>query len=142
MTTEQIQIIRYSWEPISAKREEAGKLFYQKLFMLAPEVQPLFQANMQEQGNKLMQVLEYIVQHLDDMETLADEIKALGERHKNYGTQPAHYEAVGTCLLATLAEIMGNQWTPEVRNAWTTAFYMIKHTMIVAQNKISTEYSN
>jgi hemoglobin-like flavoprotein len=135
MTQDQKYDISRSWTIIQPEMERAGLLFYSKLFALAPAVRSLFKQDITQQANKLMQVLEYIVQHLDDMETLADEIKALGVRHNGYGAQPAHYEAVGTCLLETLAEILGHQWTPEVKNAWTTAFYQVKQTMIVAQTR-------
>ena len=142
MTQEQKNDIRKSWAFIQPEIKKAGLLFYQKLFALAPAIRNLFKQDITEQANKLMQVLEYIVQHLDEMETLADEIKALGVRHNSYGAQPAHYEAVGTCLLETLAEILGHLWTPEVKNAWTTAFYQVKQTMIVAQTKAYPIHTN
>ena len=32
------------------------------------------------------------------------------------------YGQVGDALLATLAEVAGNDWTPEIRDAWAEAY--------------------
>lgn len=142
MTLEQKNEIRNSWNMIRPQVNQAGMIFYEKLFALAPEIRGLFKEDMTEQANKLMQVLEYVVQHLDDLETMVQEIEALGMRHKHYGAEPSHYETVGTCLLDTLAGLLGAYWTPEVKNAWTTAYYQVKHSMIVAQSRAHPDHTS
>jgi hemoglobin-like flavoprotein len=142
MTQEQKDEIRNSWNMVQPMADKAGLLFYQKLFSLAPGVRSLFKNDITDQANKLMQVLKYVVEHLDNMQSLQEEIKALGSRHSIYGAEPSHYEAVGSCLLETLAELLGKHWTPEVKHAWTTAYYQIKQTMILAQTKVHSGSNN
>ena len=51
----------------------------------------------------------------------------------SYGAEPAHYPVVGAALLDTLAQGLGEDFTPEVREAWTTAYGTLSGVMIEAQ---------
>lgn len=133
MTQEQITLVQQSWQTVLPAAKQTGLLFYQKLFAAAPQLRTLFGADVGPQANKLVTVLGYLVSKLNRMDELLPEVEHLGRRHNAYGTQPAHYEAVGQCLVATLKEGLGNNWTPEMQNAWITAYNTLKNVMIVAQ---------
>lgn len=136
MTQEQILLVQHSWGRVLPVAKEAGLLFYQKLFVAAPDVRPLFRTDMNEQAGKLAMILGYVVSRLNRMEELLPEVQKLGARHTAYGTEPRHYEAVGHCLLETLQEGLGEHWTPEVQDAWITAYNTLKNVMIVAQDEL------
>lgn len=133
MTQEQISLVQQSWKNVLPTAKEAGLLFYQKLFAAAPQVRPLFQNDIGPQANKLVTVLGYVVTKLNRMDELLPEVQQLGRRHNAYGTLPVHYEVVGQCLMETLRECLAEGWTPEVQNAWITAYNTLKNVMIVAQ---------
>lgn len=133
MTTEQINLVQQSWNKVLPVAKEAGLSFYDKLFEAAPGVRHLFKHDIGEQANKLVTVLGYVVTKLNQMEELLPEVKKLGIRHNNYGTEPLHYEVVGQCLIATLKEGLKDEWSAEVQDAWVTAYNTIKNVMIVAQ---------
>ena len=133
MTQEQIQLIRTSWKAVKPHTAEAGRLFYKKLFAMAPGIRHLFASDIHLQANKLMQVLDYVVEHLDRFDGLIPVIRELGKRHKEYGAKPSHYEYVGICLMETLKEYQQQDWNAELNDAWITAYYRIKQLMIVAQ---------
>src|SRR5215207_6507165 len=42
MTTQQINLIRATWKLVAANADEAGPLFYETLFEIAPELKPMF----------------------------------------------------------------------------------------------------
>ena len=56
----------------------------------------------------------------------------MGVRHVDYGVQAEHYDIVGGTLLWTLEQGLGNDFTEEVKEAWTTAYGIISSTMIDA----------
>lgn len=140
MTQHQKDLIRNSWVLVMPIAAEAGALFYSKLFAAAPGIRHLFKPDISPQANKLMQVLGYVVSKLNRMEELVPEVQKLGVRHNEYGTQPQHYELVGQCLIATLKEGLGENWNPEVQDAWITAYNSIKNIMIVAQEAARSEH--
>jgi methyl-accepting chemotaxis protein len=135
MTQQQIDLVQQSWKSVLPIAKEAGLLFYAKLFEAAPGVRNLFKPDISEQANKLVTILGYVVAKLNRMEELLPEVQKLGARHNKYGTEPAHYEVVGQCLIATLKEGLGTAWTAEVQNAWITAYNTLKNVMIVAQEE-------
>jgi hemoglobin-like flavoprotein len=70
------------------------------------------------------------VDHAEDAAWLASTLRAMGRTHRDYGVTPEMYPWVGECLLDTLAEVAGADWTPEVAKAWTDAFAAIQALML------------
>src|SRR3712207_7888373 len=44
--------------------------------------------------------------------------RSLGRRHVDYGVTPEMYPWVARCLVDTLAELAGDDWTPAMAAAW------------------------
>ena len=133
MTTEQIFLVKKSW---SIFREIdpvlVGDVFYSKLFFDMPYLEKLFHTSKDEQSRKLIEMLSVIVGRLDRLEELTEEIKQLAIRHVRYGVKEQHYKAVGTALLWTLRQGLGNDWNEKVSEAWATCFQILSETMINA----------
>jgi nitric oxide dioxygenase len=87
---------------------------------------------MKSQGAKLMAAIAAVVKSLDRIETMLDDLRALARRHDRYGVQEAHYASVGAALLWTLEQGLGFDFTPEVRDAWATAYGLLSSAMIEA----------
>jgi len=84
---------------------------------------------MQEQGEKLMQVIDAAVNGLSNLERIVTAIQELGRRHVDYGVKDHHYDTVGTALLWTLEKSLGKEFTKEARNAWATVYGILATTM-------------
>src|SRR6185437_14897558 len=54
MTPEQIQIIKLTFAQAMISKDQVGKLFYDRLFAIAPETRPLFKGSIEGQARKLM----------------------------------------------------------------------------------------
>jgi hemoglobin-like flavoprotein len=132
MTPVQIELIQSSFAKVAPISEQAAAIFYARLFELAPPVRVLFKGDMTEQGRKLMAMLKTVVGTLDKLDVLVPVAQRLAERHVAYGAQPAHYAVVGQALLDTLQAGLGPEFTPETREAWTTAYGTLSSVMIAA----------
>jgi nitric oxide dioxygenase len=132
MNEHEIELVQTSWAAVEPIADVAAMLFYNRLFETAPEVRGLFPDDVTEQGRKLMAMLRVVVNGLDRLDALVPAVADLGRRHTGYGAAPAHYDAVGAALLWTLAEGLGEAFTPEVEDAWATAYGMLAATMIQA----------
>jgi hemoglobin-like flavoprotein len=129
MTPQQKSLVQSSFAQVAPIAETAAALFYNRLFDLDPSLCPLFSGDMQEQGRKLMQTLAVAVAGLDDLELLVPAVRALGKRHAGYGVRDDHYVTVADALLWTLATGLGDAFTPEVRDAWATVYWILANTM-------------
>ena len=129
MNKMQIQLVQESFELVKPITPIAADLFYGRLFELDPSLRPYFKGNLGEQKKKLMTTLTFVVAGLNRPETILPAVRALGQRHVGYGVQAVHYTTVGSALLWTLGQGLGEQFTLEVEAAWTAAYTLLANTM-------------
>lgn len=132
MTPAQIADVQNSFKSVLPIAEQAGALFYGRLFEIAPAVRPLFPADTTEQARKLMLTLATVVKGLDRLDTILPAVQALAVRHVAYGARPEHYPVVGEALIWTLEQGLGEAFTPEIRASWITAYTTLSGAMIEA----------
>ena len=140
MQDPQITLVQSSFAKVVPIKDAAAGIFYADLFETAPHVKPYFaNADMAEQGSKLMATLAVVVNGLRDLDKIVPVAQELAVRHVRYGVQPEDYNAVGASLLRTLEKGLGEDFTPEVKEAWTTAYTTLSGVMIDAAYGKETE---
>ncbi|NJB83185.1 globin family protein [Wenyingzhuangia aestuarii] len=131
-----IELVQVSFEAVKPIAATAADIFYSKLFELDPKLKPLFPAadkdKMKDQGNKLMTMLSSAVAGLSNIEALIPVLQDLGKRHVAYRVEKSHYDTVGAALIGTLAVGLGDDFTPEVEQAWTDVYNLMASVMIDA----------
>lgn len=65
MTPECLNFIRKTWSLAALNQAQAARIFYANLFRIAPETEVLFKNDLTSQGEKLMDTLTFVVDHLD-----------------------------------------------------------------------------
>jgi hemoglobin-like flavoprotein len=84
---------------------------------------------MPEQRKKLMHIIGTVVNGLNTPDQLIPTVSNLGRRHKAYGVTDEHYASVGTALIWALEQGLGTDFTPEVKESWTTVYNFLAETM-------------
>jgi hemoglobin-like flavoprotein len=130
MTPEQVKLVQQSFAQVAPIADTAANLFYERLFVIAPAVKPLFNGDMAEQRSKLMATLAAVVGGLGNIETVLPTASALAKRHVDYGVKPEHYHSVGAALLWTLERGLGERWSSELAAAWSAAYATLSRYMI------------
>ncbi len=138
MTEDQKTMIRDSFAKVAPISQQAAALFYGRLFELDPGLRPLFKGNIDEQGRKLMATLSFAVSNLANPGVLVPAVQQLGARHVRYGVKDEHYETVGTALLWTLGQGLGDAFTPAVRDAWTVCYTTLAGLMKEAAHQAAS----
>lgn len=121
-TDQQKDLVQSTFEQVLPIADQAASMFYNRLFEIHPDYRQLFRGDMAEQGQMLMQMLSMAVVGLDDIESVQEVISDLGKRHVGYGVKKEDYTAVGSALLWTLEQGLGEAFTPEVRDAWVAVY--------------------
>lgn len=135
MEQKTIDLVQESFNKVKPISDDAAVIFYSKLFELDPELKPLFPAGenaMKNQGTKLMAMLGAAVGSLNNLDTLIPVLKDLAKRHVGYKVEASHYNTVGDALLATLEVGLGNDFTSDVKDAWTSIYTTMSTVMINA----------
>jgi hemoglobin-like flavoprotein len=129
LSADDIARVRASFDRFWSLSAGTAELFYRHLFELAPDVRPLFQADMLVQQRKFMATLATIVGNLDN-EIALSAAAALAKHHVDYGVRPDHYSFVGQSLLWSLEHTLGEEWTPEVAASWSKAYALVSDHML------------
>jgi hemoglobin-like flavoprotein len=129
MTPTQVALVQESFKHVGRQSHEAGRIFYDELFQLAPELQRLFSDDMSRHKLKFIQMLGTIVKSLDHIATISEDIADLGRRHMSYDVEDEHYAILGEALLTMLTRLLGPDLTPEISNAWAAAYDMVARVM-------------
>jgi nitric oxide dioxygenase len=122
MDAHQVTLVQQSFEKVATLGEKVAELFYAELFAIEPSLREMFKGNMQEQHRKLLSVLATVIRSLHAPEKIIGAAQKLAVKHLDYGVEPVHYTYVGNALLRTLKKGLGDQFTPELRDAWVEAF--------------------
>jgi hemoglobin-like flavoprotein len=129
MSPHQIDLVQKTFAEVKPIAAKAAELFYNRLFTLDPSLRILFKGDITKQGQMLMSMIGAAVGGLRNLETLAPVVRQLGARHVGYGVKTEHYATVGGALLWTLEQGLGEKFTPEVRDAWASAYDLLSEVM-------------
>lgn len=77
---------------------------------------------MERQTVKLMEMLAWMVDHLDRPEELGAALEAAGRRHRDYGVNADHFAPVGSALIHSLRHTLGDRFTDEAEEAWIEGY--------------------
>ena len=132
MTPSQIEDVKTSFALVKPIADQAGQMFYGRLFEIDPSVRPLFKGDIAEQSKKLMQMLAVAVNSLDNLDAIVPAVQALGARHAGYGVKDGDYDTVAQALLWTLQKGLGDGFTPVVETSWVAAYTVLADTMKAA----------
>jgi hemoglobin-like flavoprotein len=130
LTPRQKRLVRESFESIRQYSNSVTKLFYGRLFEVAPGVRGLFKISLEEQSHKLLNMLGVIVDALDDMDGLRPQLAELGRKHVTYGAKPADYEVMRKSLLWALAQALEYEFDSETRSAWDEMLRAVSAAML------------
>jgi nitric oxide dioxygenase len=126
-----LNALETSFDLVAPHGDELVDTFYARLFATAPAVQPLFAGtDMHEQKSKLLATLVLLRKSLRDLDAVLPTLHELGRRHVSYGAEPEHYPVVADILIASMAEVAGEQWRPEFARAWSEALGVVAGAML------------
>jgi hemoglobin-like flavoprotein len=130
MHPESVAKLQDHYLSIAGKSDALVERFYSAVFAEHPEVRPMFPPDMARQREHLATALAVIARNYDQLELLEQPLMEMGVRHLAYGTRPEHYGIVRDALLAALAWVSGERWTPELVDLWRTAIERVCISMM------------
>jgi nitric oxide dioxygenase len=122
MDARQVALVQKSFEKAATLGDQVADIFYSELFAIEPRLRSMFKGDMKEQKKKLMATLALVVRSLHAPEKIVGPAQKLAVKHLDYGVKPEHYTVVGNALLRTLKKGLGEQYTPDIHDAWVAAF--------------------
>ena len=142
MTPEQVKLVQESFKKVEPIAPQAADIFYSRLFEIAPEVRPMFPDEMSSQKDKLMSMLGTAVNNLHQVDVIIPAVQELGRKHVDYGVKDDHYQPVGEALIYTLEKGLGDDFTPQVKEAWLATYTTLQNVMTEAAAEVAAPAEN
>ena len=87
--------------------------FYSYLFVAYPQMREMFPLSMAAQRDRILTALGQAVANVDQVDTFAPRLEALGRDHRKFGvTADPLLARFREALLATLEHFCGEGWSP------------------------------
>ncbi|MEM7575034.1 MAG: adenylate/guanylate cyclase domain-containing protein [Bacteroidota bacterium] len=110
--------------------DEFAKIFYDKVFEMAPGVKQLFKNNMIDQGRLLTHMLGGIVYTLSRPHHLHTGLRKLGQNHHRYGVKAHHFPVVKAAMMHTIATVLQLEAPARPLLAWSSALDLVIDAML------------
>lgn len=121
MTPAQIEIVQTSFEAVFLRKAEIADTFYTHLFHVMPEARDLFGAEMHHQKEMFASMLAITVRLLNRPEELTQIVARLAQVHGRFTIAPDQFTLAGTAIVAAFRDVLQDQFTPNVEQAWKQA---------------------
>ena len=112
--------IQQSFELASERCEDLTPLVYRRLFREHPEAEAMFRSEGNElvKGSMLALTIEAILDFAGERTGHFRMIECEVTSHDGYGTPRELFVAFFGVIAATLRDVLGEDWTPEIDLAW------------------------
>ena len=132
MTSEQVDLVRKSFDSMWPMGRDIADLCYSRFFELVPDARELFPSDMERQRIKLMDMIAALVGSLDERPLFQSLVTHSGRKHARFGIQPSQYVAMGEALMWALECKFGASFTPELRESWRALYTTVQDEMLRA----------
>jgi len=147
--------VQRSWEKVQELGTAVvGERIYKAFFEIVPEAAECFPIHVRmkykewtaeegEEGSdlansaalgklfgKVVNAIGCCVAGLRDVSRLVPLLSSLGARHISYGVEYSFWPALGQAMNKTLRETLGEDFTPEVENAWNVVYGFMSSIMV------------
>lgn len=142
LTQAQLDVIKATVPVLDAGGEALTRHFYERMFRENPEVRSFFNPAHQKTGGQQRALAAAIcayAKHIENPSVLASAVELIAQKHASLGIQAQHYPIVGSNLLSSIKEVLGDAATPEVIDAWAAAYNQLADLFIAREKKIYAE---
>ena len=137
-----ISIVKSTAPVLQEHGETLTKHFYKRMFTNNPEVKTLFNPAHQAAGlqqKALAGAICAYAANIDNLDALGGAVELIAQKHASLHIEAKDYPIVGTNLLASIKEVLGDAATDEIINAWQEAYEFLANILIGREQQIYTE---
>ncbi|KAI5861025.1 globin-like protein [Durotheca rogersii] len=122
------QLVKETIPALRQHGEHISTVFYKTMLRDHPELNNLFNSvNMHtgRQPRALTALILAFASNIVNISELTEKLERVAQKHASLGIQPDQYEIVGRYLLRAFSAVLGPSMTPEVKLAWTKAYWVM-----------------
>ncbi len=139
MNQHEIDIVKSTAPILAQYGEQITTCFYRNLFEAHPELLNVFNRTNQRTGRQqtaLANTVYAAAQHIDQLHVLVPVVKQIAHKHRSIGVKAEHYPIVGKFLLGAIKEVLGDNATDDILEAWKKAYEEIAAIFITVEKEM------
>jgi nitric oxide dioxygenase len=139
LTDEQKALIKATVPALEAYGTDITKLFYQRMLSDNPPLKNIFNnANQihQNQPRALAGAVLAYAKNIDNLGALGPAVELMAAKHASLYVRPEQYEIVGKYLMQAIGDVLGDAVTPEIGEAWGTAYWQLADVLIKREDAL------
>ncbi|KAH8906693.1 globin-like protein [Coniochaeta sp. PMI_546] len=133
LTPEQIAIVKATAPVLKEHGTTITTVFYNNLLNANPELKNIFSITSQTTGRQPRAlagaVLAYAT-YIDDLPKLRNAVELIAHKHASLQVSAPQYAVVGQFLIQAIGQVLGDAATPEIVDAWTSAYGVLADVFI------------
>ncbi|KAK9462406.1 globin-like protein [Lipomyces oligophaga] len=136
LTAEQILVIKSTVPVLEQYGNQITHGFYDGLFRDYPSSFEIFSVTdfkTDRQPRALAGAVVAVAKNIDNLGALSGAIATITNKHASLGVVPEQYDLVLDLLLKELREVLGDAWTSEIDDAWSTALRIVADALIATE---------
>ncbi|KAL0959836.1 hypothetical protein HGRIS_011513 [Hohenbuehelia grisea] len=145
VTPEQIAIVKSTAPVLKEHGVIITTLFYKNMLDAHPELKNIFSMSSQATGAQpralAASVLAYAM-YIDDLPKLQHAVERIAHKHVSLSVKPEHYPIVGKHLMEAIGAVLGDAATPEIVDAWGSAYGVLANVFIGLEAKMYKAHEN
>jgi|UPI00037132A6 hemoglobin-like flavoprotein len=114
-------LVRDHIDTLGDNNNALSALFYSHLFRLQPSLRMVFNGGVPMLNRKFNSMIATF-KNIKHLEKIAAAIESMAERHVAYHIELAYFPLFRESLLLALRDLLGDAFTPELEQAWSTVF--------------------
>lgn len=134
-----ITIVKSTAPLIKSRGEAITEAMYRILFATYPGAEALFRDAPPSQRTKLANAVYAYAANIDKLEKLSGGIESMALAHVRTRVRPEHYPWVKDALVQAFCEVLGDDMTDEVLEAWSEAYDFLASTLIRREEELYAE---
>ncbi|KAL7793723.1 globin-like protein [Trichoderma ceciliae] len=142
LTTDQIAIIKSTVPIIRDHGTTVTTIFYANMLAAHPELKNFFSLRNQQTGAQQTALANSVLAaatHIDRLGAITGAVEKVAQKHASLFVQPEHYPIVGKHLIGAFGQVLGDAFTPEIREAWTVAYGLLADIFIQREKQLYSE---
>lgn len=144
LTNQHIHIIKSTIPLLEAGGAALTAHFYQRMFRANPELMHIFNMANQHSGRQQAALFEAIAayaKNIENLEVLQSAVERIAHKHTSLAIKAEHYAIVGHHLIETLRELLPQQFSSDVEEAWTSAYTFLANIFINREQQLYQQSS-
>ncbi|EXF85857.1 globin [Colletotrichum paranaense] len=145
LTYKQSQLVRGTIPALREHGETITTIFYANMLRAHPELHDHFNKVNQANGRQpraLTGVILSFAANLNHISELIPKLERMCNKHCSLGILPEHYDIVGKYLIQAFGQVLGPAMTPEIREAWTKAYWILAKMLIGREAQMYREFDD